>query len=146
MFVTHDAFLIDDEVSSIGDLPIFPIHAECLHHASIGIAEKSMFDFGEVDESLLRERGIGADAYNLGILSRKLAVVFVRTGRLKVRDSRGAEIQRVEIDENVLAFQAAQFEFAALSAGQLKIRSLLSHFQSHGGRRIGQKYKQCRAQ
>jgi hypothetical protein len=143
MFVTHNAFFVDNEVRSTGYSLIFPVHAESFHHLSIGVAQKSVFDFGEINECLLRERGISANADDLGVLRRKLAIVLVRTGRLEVLDSSGAKIQCVKINENVLAFQAAQFEFSALSAGQVKVWSLFPHFEAQsrrGKRQQGHQY------
>ena len=44
-------------------------------------------------------------------------------------NSGGVEIQVVKIDEDVFASQAAEFELAALSAGQLEVRRLLTDFE-----------------
>jgi hypothetical protein len=133
MFVTHDTFFIDNEVRPAGDSLIFSVHAKSLHHFSIGVAKKGVLDLGEIYERLLREGSVSANPYDFGILSGKLAVVLVRTGRLKVLDSGGAKIQCVKINENILAFQATQFEFSALSAGQVKVWRLFAHLDGRDG-------------
>jgi hypothetical protein len=63
-----------------------------------------VFNFGEIDEGLLGERSIGADPDHLSILCRELGVVVVRAGRLKMFDSCWAEVQDIEIDQDILAF------------------------------------------
>jgi hypothetical protein len=63
-----------------------------------------------------------------------------------VPNSSGAEIQSVKIYENILAFQAAQFEFSALSAGQLKVGSFLPDFNGQNWRRECHKCSERRSQ
>ena len=80
------------------------------------------------------EDRIGADAQNLGILCRELSVIVVRTGRLQLLDSGGAEVEDVKIDENILSSQAAELQLPSLRAIQLKVRRLLPDLKGKNGR------------
>jgi hypothetical protein len=95
-------------------------------------------DLGEIRESLLREGRIGADAYDFGIFRLKL-VVTVRTGRLQVLDSGRAEVEDIEVDENVFAFEAAELELAAFGAVELEVRRLVADLEGGGRQDRGEK-------
>jgi len=53
--------------------------------------------------------------------------VIVRTGRLQILDSCGAKVEKIEIDQNILTFQAAEFELATLRAVQFKVGGFISY-------------------
>jgi hypothetical protein len=89
-----------------------------------------MFDLREVDEGLLGKDGVRAYAEDFGIFRLKLAVIVVRTGRLKVLDSGRAEIEHVKIDQDIFPPQAAELELPAFGAFELEVRRLFTHLHS----------------
>lgn len=107
LFETNDSVLVDNHVRSIRRSPLFFVHAVRLHHLAVPVAQKRVLDLDEIDECLLRKRRVGADSYDFGVLGGKLGIVLVRTGRLQVSDSARAEIQDVEINQDIFALEAA---------------------------------------
>jgi hypothetical protein len=49
---------------------------------------------------------------------------------LQIFDSGRAEIEYVEIDQNIFAFEAAELQFATLAAFQFKVRGFIANLQS----------------
>jgi hypothetical protein len=96
-----------------------------LHRLGVTVAQQRVIDLGEIGESLLRKWRIGANAQDFSVLGLELRIV-VRTGRLEILDSGRAEIKNVEVDQNVLALEAAQLDLATFAAVELKIRGFLA--------------------
>ena len=66
-----------------------------------------MFDLGKIDKGLLRKRSVDADSEDLGVFGGELGIVLVRTGRLKMLDSTGIEVELIKIDQDSFALQGA---------------------------------------
>ena len=135
---THDAFLIYDDVRAFTEPSSLIPYTEGLHHLPIPVAEKRMFNLGEIDKGLLGEDRVGADPQNLGIFCLEFCVIVVRTGRLEMLNSGGAKVQDIEIDQNILSPQGAELEFAPFGALEFKIWGHLSHFDRKSGKGGGE--------
>jgi hypothetical protein len=135
--VTDHAHFIDDDIGALGEAPLLIKDAEGRHRFAVAVAEKGIIDLGEVGKGLLRERRVGADPENLGILGLKL-VILVRTGRLQIFDSCGAEIKNVEVDEDVFSLEAAELEFPSLAAVELEVGRLFSDLKGGCAQSRGQ--------
>jgi len=78
-----------------------------LHDLAVPVAEQGINNFGKVGESFLGKGRVGADPDDLSVLGLKKSVM-VRTGRLQVFNSGRAEIEHIEIDQNVFAYQTTE--------------------------------------
>jgi hypothetical protein len=105
--ITDHPLFIDDYVRALGESSRLVIDAICLHHLAISVAQQRVIDLREIGKSFLRERRVGADAYDLGVFGLKLRII-VRTGRLQIFDSSRAEVEHVEVDQNVLPLETAE--------------------------------------
>ena len=108
VFITHDPFLVGNDVRTLGNASCFIQYPIGLHNFQIRrIAEKGIVDLEEIGKGLLRKRRISTDAQNFSVFSLELRVIVVRTGRLQVLKSGRAKVQDVEIDKDILPAQAA---------------------------------------
>lgn len=105
--VFDHSFFIDDDVRPFGQTSGFVVNPEGLHDFAIAIAEQGIDDLGKVGEGFLGKRRIHADTDDFSVFCLEEREV-VRTGRLQVLDSSGAEVEDVKVNQDVLAFEAAE--------------------------------------
>ena len=95
--------------------------------------QQGILDLRKIREGLLGKPCRCCDSDNFRILGLEFWVCIIRTGCLQALYSGTAEIEDIEIDQDISSAQIAELELPALCAFELKIGSFVTYLKSLGG-------------